>query len=41
MPRVLEAVCKSLDWVMGVRWSVDSQVNVLRLPYIPIHKTIL
>src|SRR6516164_3564752 len=30
MPRILEAVCKSLDWVMGVRWSVDSQVNVLR-----------
>jgi len=30
MPRVLEAVCKSLDWVMGVRWSVDSQAQVLR-----------
>src|SRR6516225_1858994 len=30
MPRVLEAVCKSLDWVMGVRWSVDSEANVLR-----------
>jgi len=30
MPRVLEAVCKSLDWVMGVRWSVDSQAHVLR-----------
>src|SRR5262250_455008 len=30
MPRVLEAVCKSLDWVMGVRWSVDSQMRVLR-----------
>jgi len=30
MPRILEAVCKSLDWVMGVRWSVDSQMNVLR-----------
>src|SRR2546429_9317839 len=30
MPRVLEAVCKSLDWVMGVRWSVDSQWHVLR-----------
>ncbi len=30
MPRVLEAVCKSLDWVMGVRWSVDSQGHVLR-----------
>jgi signal transduction histidine kinase/DNA-binding response OmpR family regulator len=30
MPRVLEAVCKSLDWVMGVRWSVDSQTHVLR-----------
>jgi signal transduction histidine kinase/DNA-binding response OmpR family regulator/HPt (histidine-containing phosphotransfer) domain-containing protein len=30
MPRVLEAVCNSLDWVMGVRWSVDSQAHVLR-----------
>jgi signal transduction histidine kinase/CheY-like chemotaxis protein/HPt (histidine-containing phosphotransfer) domain-containing protein len=30
MPRVLEAVCKSLDWVMGVRWSVDSEAQVLR-----------
>ena len=30
MPRVLEAVCKSLDWVMGARWSVDSQAHVLR-----------
>jgi signal transduction histidine kinase/CheY-like chemotaxis protein len=30
MPRILEAVCKSLDWVMGVLWSVDSQVHVLR-----------
>src|SRR5262245_3205265 len=30
MPRVLEAVCKSLDWVIGVRWSVDSQAHVLR-----------
>ena len=30
MPRVLEAVCQSLDWVMGVRWSVDSQAHVLR-----------
>src|SRR6476469_502691 len=30
MPRVLDAVCKGLDWVMGVRWSVDSQAHVLR-----------
>src|SRR5215510_10748151 len=30
MPHVLEAVCKSLNWVMGVRWSVDSQAHVLR-----------
>jgi signal transduction histidine kinase/CheY-like chemotaxis protein/HPt (histidine-containing phosphotransfer) domain-containing protein len=30
MPRVLEAVCKSLDWVMGARWSVDCQAQVLR-----------
>jgi signal transduction histidine kinase/CheY-like chemotaxis protein len=30
MPRVLRAVCESLDWVMGVRWSVDPQAPVLR-----------
>ena len=30
MPRVLEAVCNGLDWVMGARWSVDSQAHVLR-----------
>ena len=30
MPRVLEAVCKGLDWVMGARWSVDSKAHVLR-----------
>jgi PAS domain S-box-containing protein len=30
MPRVLEAVCKSLDWAMGVHWSVDPQAQVLR-----------
>src|SRR5262245_46617200 len=30
MPRVLEAVCKSLDWVMGVRWSLDPKAQVLR-----------
>jgi len=30
MPRILEAVCQSLDWVMGVRWSVDSEAQVLR-----------
>jgi PAS domain S-box-containing protein len=30
MPRVLEAVCKSLDWVMGVHWSVDPQAQMLR-----------
>ena len=30
MPRVLEAVCESLDWVMGARWSVDTQANMLR-----------
>ena len=29
MPRVLEAVCKSLDWVMGVHWSVDPEAQVL------------
>src|SRR5262249_8396952 len=30
MPRFPEAVCKSLNWVMGARWSVDPQAHVLR-----------
>jgi signal transduction histidine kinase/DNA-binding response OmpR family regulator len=30
MPRVLEAVCESLDWIMGVRWSVDRDAQLLR-----------
>jgi signal transduction histidine kinase/DNA-binding response OmpR family regulator len=30
MPRVLQAVCERLDWVMGVRWSIDSEAQVLR-----------
>src|SRR5829696_5895364 len=30
MPRVLEAVCRSLDWAMGIRWSVDSEAHLLR-----------
>jgi hypothetical protein len=30
MPRVLEAVCQSLGWVMGVRWSVDPEAKLLR-----------
>src|SRR5882724_5997867 len=30
MPRILQAVCESLDWVMGVRWSVDPEAQVLR-----------
>ncbi|HYO48138.1 MAG TPA: response regulator [Gemmatimonadota bacterium] len=30
MFRVLQAVCESLEWVMGIRWSVDSQAQVLR-----------
>jgi signal transduction histidine kinase/DNA-binding response OmpR family regulator/HPt (histidine-containing phosphotransfer) domain-containing protein len=30
MPRVLQAVGESLDWVMGARWSVDHEANVLR-----------
>ncbi len=28
--RILEAVCNSLDWVMGAIWRVDSAANVLR-----------
>jgi signal transduction histidine kinase/DNA-binding response OmpR family regulator len=30
MPRVLQAVCESLDWVMGARWSVDPEAQVVR-----------
>ena len=30
MPRVLEAVCQSLGWVLGIRWRVDPDENVLR-----------
>jgi signal transduction histidine kinase/DNA-binding response OmpR family regulator len=30
MPRVLQAVCESLDWVMGARWSFDPEAEALR-----------
>jgi len=30
MPRILEAVCARLDWLMGVRWAVDPDGPVLR-----------
>ena len=30
MPRILESVCDSLNWVMGARWSVDPEAQVLR-----------
>jgi signal transduction histidine kinase/DNA-binding response OmpR family regulator len=30
MPRVLQAVCESLDWVMGARWSIDPEAQRLR-----------
>src|SRR5439155_14633525 len=30
MPRILQAVCESLDWVVGARWSVDPEAQVLR-----------
>src|SRR5215470_6733568 len=30
MPRILETICERLDWVMGVRWSVDVDARVLR-----------
>ncbi len=30
MLRVLQAVCESLDWVMGARWSLDPVAQVLR-----------
>jgi signal transduction histidine kinase/CheY-like chemotaxis protein/HPt (histidine-containing phosphotransfer) domain-containing protein len=30
MPRILELICERLDWVMGVRWSIDDDARVLR-----------
>ncbi|HEY7141282.1 MAG TPA: response regulator [Methylomirabilota bacterium] len=30
MPRILQAVGESLDWVMGARWSIDPEANLLR-----------
>jgi signal transduction histidine kinase len=30
IPRVLQAVCESLDWVMGARWSIDPEAQRLR-----------
>jgi signal transduction histidine kinase/DNA-binding response OmpR family regulator len=30
MPRVLQAVCERLDWVMGARWSIDPEAQALR-----------
>ena len=30
MPKVLEAVCQSLGWVLGIRWRVDPDEGVLR-----------
>ena len=29
-PRILQAICESLDWDVGVVWQVDRQVRVLR-----------
>jgi signal transduction histidine kinase/DNA-binding NarL/FixJ family response regulator len=30
MPKVLRAICESLDWTMGARWSLDAAAQVLR-----------
>jgi signal transduction histidine kinase/DNA-binding response OmpR family regulator/HPt (histidine-containing phosphotransfer) domain-containing protein len=30
IPRVLQTVCETLDWVLGARWSVDADRQVLR-----------
>jgi hypothetical protein len=29
-PRILQAICESLEWDLGEIWMVDAQVNVLR-----------
>ena len=30
IPRILQAICESLDWDYGAVWRVDSHANVLR-----------
>ena len=30
MPRVLESVCQSLGWVLGIRWRIDPDEDALR-----------
>ena len=30
MPRILQEVCESLDWVVGARWTIDPDAKVLR-----------
>src|SRR5215510_6161812 len=46
MPQILQAVCESLDWVMGTRWSIDPEAQVLRCeemwvaPGRPLHELI-
>jgi signal transduction histidine kinase/DNA-binding response OmpR family regulator/HPt (histidine-containing phosphotransfer) domain-containing protein len=30
MPRILQAVGESLDWILGARWSLDPEADVLR-----------
>ena len=44
VPRILEAICKSLEWDVGLLWSVDRNGNVLRCvdiwksPVEPVHE---
>jgi signal transduction histidine kinase/DNA-binding response OmpR family regulator len=30
IPRVLQTVCETLDWVMGLRWGIDAEQRLLR-----------
>ncbi len=30
MPKIIEAVCQSVDWALGAFWTVDKQANLLR-----------
>jgi two-component system, sensor histidine kinase and response regulator len=34
VPKILEAVCKALDWEYGALWTIDAEANVLRCTHI-------
>jgi PAS domain S-box-containing protein len=34
VPKILEAVCRALDWEYGALWTIDAEANVLRCSHI-------